>query len=518
MQSLPDGRLVTPYEVGIEVWDIDTPEDPLRLAGPTEFTDFVVPLPDGSLATAATDDILRLWRIDGPQARSIDEVRIPDGVDIRGLVELDRGRVATVGYEKYVHVWDTADLSAPTLTLEHDEPLYRAEQLPDGRLAVLTQSSTVYVWDLDDPATPLLLGSGSDEFTFRVGMLSDGTIYAANQLGVTQLFSESADQMPSSDNRWHTQEVSDIVWLTDGRLASTGVSGEMFVWDLSGRRPPLELIGHEAPITMITEHRGSLVSASTDGTIRQWDLQNGGETTRITTGQPVLAAQVLPDGAVAFGATDGTLRISQLNEADGLPLLVDGSMSPVREMRLLGDGRMLTTNDDHQVIVWNTNTWQPAFTYSGHDSTIGATEELPDGRLITVDEDGGVHVWDPYGSEPPTVTNTGEPIRMIEIAGQDRFVTTTGDGTATAWDASTLQSPTQTDGMMAVAALNDGRVIGAGSDNVLRSSRMGVPGSPAASVTDLVRLPASISRIEAYDSQRLAVASGHGIIIIDISE
>jgi len=510
---LDAGRLVTTYETGGDVWDPERPGQSISLDEVPTFTDYLVELPGSLVATASVDKTLRIWDFDNPTDPLLDSVVMPKDEQIRWLVALAGNRVATIGTERNVHIWNVDDLSKPLMSLAHDQPPANARQLDDGSLVVQSVSRDLYVWDLDNPAVPTILRASNDEFAADYGLLSDGSIYRATHDGSVELFTRNDSQLATSDSQWHTQPVEDLLWLSDGRLVSTGSGGEIFVWDISGSRPPLPLVGHEDAITMIVEHRGTLVSASIDGTIRQWDLNAGAESARIQTSGPVMEAQVLPDGAVVTGTNNGELQIWRLDDASATgsgikPRTVAGHSGAVVAMQLLSDGRIVTAGRDHRLVVWNPRTWESMSSYTAHDTFITAIEELADRRLATGDLDGGVHVWDPQGEQEPIVLVENDGVRSIQALDSGRlFVATDGD-LATVWDPSGGAAPARFDGMALAVALADGRILGVGAEGSI------IAGS-ANGTTELVALPERPTHLDAYDAGRLAVAAGQNVLIVN---
>ena len=72
---------------------------------------------------------------------------------------------------------------------------------------------------------------------------------------------------------------------------------------------------------------------------------------------------------------------------------------------LLADGRLVTSQADGRVLVWNPATPGASPVEVGrHDGAVRALAVLADGRLVTGGADGRVLVWDPAG---PSVGSAG---------------------------------------------------------------------------------------------------------------
>ncbi|MCP5084564.1 MAG: WD40 repeat domain-containing protein, partial [Alphaproteobacteria bacterium] len=68
------------------------------------------------------------------------------------------------------------------------------------------------------------------------------------------------------------------------------------------------------------------------------------------------------------------------------------------------DGQLASGSDDGTVILWNTDTGQPAQTLSGHSGTVLSVAWSPDGQLASGSDDGTVILWN---------TDTGQPAQTL---------------------------------------------------------------------------------------------------------
>jgi WD40 repeat protein len=103
--------------------------------------------------------------------------------------------------------------------------------------------------------------------------------------------------------------------LPDGRLALG--SWTIRLWDLNTGAETDRLEGHSDSVTALwVLPDGRLASGSDDHTIRLWDLNSGAETARLEghSGR-VRALCLLPDGRLASSSDDHTIRLWDLNTA-----------------------------------------------------------------------------------------------------------------------------------------------------------------------------------------------------------
>jgi WD40 repeat protein len=132
----------------------------------------------------------------------------------------------------------------------------------------------------------------------------------------------------------------------------------------------------------------SLLSASADGTVRQWNLKTG-----VSKGG--LPAGVGPLSALAFAAK----RIAVAGR-EGLALRhphapaftkLEGHDGAVLCCALSADGRLLVSGGaDHTVRIYRAEDGAPLATYSGHDRPVRAIALSPTGDAVYSGDEGGI--------------------------------------------------------------------------------------------------------------------------------
>jgi WD40 repeat protein/DNA-binding SARP family transcriptional activator len=232
----------------------------------------------------------------------------------------------------------------------------------------------------------------------------------------------------------HTDGVEWAEWNEDGsRILTASSDGRARVWDVSmgglraGARTGAELIvlsGHTAGVTQAVWNRDEsrVLTAGEDGTARIWDVST---------------LQQTQDSAV-FNAGAGTR-----------PELVAlrGHRGAVRQAVWNSDeSRILTASSDGTARVWDVSTALSTgagtgvelLTLSGHDGAVNqATWNGDESRILTAGDDNTARVWDAQtGAEILTLSAHSRSVnRAVWNRDGSRILTASDDGTARVWDA-----------------------------------------------------------------------------------
>ena len=99
-------------------------------------------------------------------------------------------------------------------------------------------------------------------------------------------------------------------------------------------------------------------------------------------GDGVNALAVTGDGRVVSGSSDGTVKVWDLNSGQEERTL-SGHGGGVRALAMMGDGRVVSGSDDCTVKVWDLNSGQEQRTLSGHGDVVNALALTGDGRVVS---------------------------------------------------------------------------------------------------------------------------------------
>ncbi len=212
------------------------------------------------------------------------------------------------------------------------------------------------------------------------------------------------------------------------------------------------LIGHTATVSQVDVDRTSslLVSASTDGSARVWELGTGRETKQVTPGAGVLwAARFTPDGSrFAIGGNAGFCRLYSTAAGDDRTLDLGGHSADVHWIDFSPDGgRLVTAARDRTARVFDTHSGQTLAVLSGHEGNISEARFLNGGQLVAtrsgeplaggtaVESDFTARIFDAVsGAELSILRGHTAAIVALAISPDSRqILTTSEDRTARLW-------------------------------------------------------------------------------------
>lgn len=252
-----------------------------------------------------------------------------------------------------------------TVTAVDDQLARELLHLDDGRLVSVTYDNNFFVWDPARPDEPPQFSEPTQHPLLEVGAGPGTLVITSDQEGGVHIFDADAPGTSLHEFDWYRDSSMSLTRLCDGRFVAVDDSNVITVWDPVTEQSTI-LRSPDDHIRDVHELAdGRLITASTLGKVRIWDMQSDDPTPRAFDSSfdnwSVVITE-LDDGL--FAVSDGTDRVQIFDP--------DGSAAPVARRGPLGDEE--TTVDE---TLWY------------------RVEALPGGRIVIGTAGGGAEVWDP---------------------------------------------------------------------------------------------------------------------------
>ena len=284
-----DGRWLAvgeAVESGVSIWDLRSRREVAQLpAGDAEV--YVAFSPNASLLAYSS--------ISGPPTNRLAKVQLWDAKEQSNVAEIPLG-ARCLGL-----VFAADGQTLVTATAEPD-PRIALWKVPDGAPLASFKKNVGGV----DEAIPLAV---TPDLTLAAYSSSDAKVHVID--------------LSTGGERWSSPAADEnliaLAFSPDGGTLATGAGyreSAIRLWDVANGKETRRLVGHSAGILslMFSPDGKRLISASTDRTIRVWDLGDTSQTTRprVLRGhdEPVMRLALLPDGqTLVSGSEDGVVYV-----------------------------------------------------------------------------------------------------------------------------------------------------------------------------------------------------------------
>eukprot|EP00891_Asterochloris_glomerata_P002441 jgi/Astpho2/2441/Aster-05689 len=248
--------------------------------------------------------------------------------------------------------------------------------------------------------------------------------------------------------RGHTGGIMKVL-LTSGGIdvITASTDGTARVWDMEIGDCVLMLEGHQGPVTDLAASSDSsiLVTASADQTARVWSLEKG-QCTAVLAGHTGMLHGVAVDPHGRFAVTasaDGTARVWDLGSGQCAHVLAGHSNSAtgtgvVWAVALTPDGRQaLTASEDFTARVWDIMSGTCERVLEGHTGWVVGVAISPDGsHAVTASHDGTARTWHlATGQCTQLLQGHAGRLNAVKLSGSGTTaITVSDDYTARVWD------------------------------------------------------------------------------------
>lgn len=239
------------------------------------------------------------------------------------------------------------------------------------------------MFDLDSPRVELL--GYHRHLVNKVTVSATGSHAASCSSDYTVRIWDLTARRPAVELRGHDDDVEDFVFVDHHVGVSASRDHRILVWDFTTGEVIGRIDGHDKDVLSLAYHGRRLYSSGDDKTLRVWDLD--GHLLRMWgpfEHETDTCAIDATRGRVVLGCDDGVVRVF---EADSGALIkaIPAHASGIKKVTVAADGQILSAAYDQKIIVWDRaaleqrivleglrSKWERSFTWSGDGSRIYA--------------------------------------------------------------------------------------------------------------------------------------------------
>jgi WD40 repeat protein len=373
------------------------------------------------LATCSYDHTIQLWRLPGGKARWDEEAFLGDsrvhplailtgheGAVLSCAFFSEGDRLVSCSADRTVRIRDVQTGEAVAVLRGHDAAVrsmaIRSRQSLTDLIASAADDRTIRIWDAQDPGEETIL-DGNNATLFCLPFQDRQRVVTFSRLGDLRIHHVDdpvpgwigSPSMSVGGGILTPDERRLILWsrgLVDGNVRFSA-------WDLAAQKEVAEFYAHDAPILAcaVTPDGTTLLTASLDGTVRNFSLVNWIEMPVIEEKSPVsaLAAAVVPsigrlalrglwDGTVVFWIVDRSVRENRFTGHTDRVLAC--AFAP-------GGLRAVSASADQTLRLWNLQTGSAVAVLTGHTAEVTGCAFTRDGRrIVSRSKDGRLGLWD----------------------------------------------------------------------------------------------------------------------------
>jgi WD40 repeat protein len=434
---------------------------------------------DGTeLFTVSGDKEVALWDAVTGEQRTV--LRKAEGMVLSASLSPDGSRIATGGSDPLIRVWNARDGAELTSIPSNNPNVNSVAYSPDGRfVAAGCASGNVWLWP--QSAGPAAALAGHTQPVVALDFSDDGTrlltagwdssaivwnVARRTRASQTSLLAKPTRILSKPTTNGATvatlteSAVQSAVFSKDGkRFAISGVDGRIIVSQTQTGRSDFDLPATEIGNTELafSAIRDELVSISSDGSIRVWDLSQKKTSATLMDHTERLSSVCFSPGGEYF-ATAGDDRVPRLWDAGGKRLLwrLSGHQDKIHRIRCASQsgefvvatasadrtariwrasrgrmavvlpglggpilpmvfsksaGRLVIGTADYIARIWDTDSGRLVHTLEGHTGGLRSAQFSPsERRLVTAADDSTARVWN---------TDTGSEMRKLRLAAED---------------------------------------------------------------------------------------------------
>lgn len=236
----------------------------------------------------------------------------------------------------------------------------------------------------------------------------------------------------------HFEEVLSVSTVSERLLASASTDRTVRLWDLETGECVRVLEGHYGAVEsvcMVTERL--LVSGSTDTTVKVWDVCTGECVHTLTEHFGfVTSVCMVPVGLFASGSDDKTVKLWDVRTGECLQSFVGHSKS-VRCLCMVSASLLASGSCDKTVRLWDVRTGECVRVFTGHLLAVLSVCAVSATVFASGSQDDKIRLWDVHTGTCVHTLHGHDDIHSLCMVSAYQLASSSSHNTVAVWDLST---------------------------------------------------------------------------------
>ena len=232
----------------------------------------------------------------------------------------------------------------------------------------------------------------------------------------------------------HKGRINGVIKLSNYEIVTAGQDKTIKVWKIDSKNSLMTLTGHKSMIWCINEIKGNkVISGSSDNRALIWDLNQKkldfelfkdkeiSVVIQLKTGNVLLCSdkklilfdidskkqltnfeikpgvwsiRELSNGCVAAGYGNGDVGILEIGKEINVKTVLKGHKKTVNCIIELENHKLITSSDEHDMILWDLDDPESKYIIKGHENNISCIAHLGGNKFISASFDKTIKIWE----------------------------------------------------------------------------------------------------------------------------
>ncbi len=273
-------------------------------------------------------------------------------------------KLVSCSQDKTIKIWDLDTFKCSKTLVGHKNIIWKVEKLKNNQQILSCSSDrTIKLWDIE---SGLCMKTYHDNFSVNCIRVLSENIFASGSFKVIKIWNiDDGSCLKTIDA--HSDEVKDLVLLSNGLLASCSQDKRIKLWNIEDGHCEKTLKGHEFFVySLLLLNNRNLASGSADKNIKVWDVESGHCVLTLKGHNDfILNLDLSKNGELISCSYDKTIKFWNLDSGTCIKTL-HGHLMGVLSAKAYQENLLISSSYDKTIKIWNLDTNECIQTFDEH--------------------------------------------------------------------------------------------------------------------------------------------------------